>query len=164
MSVWCKNHFFILNIKKWQAMSFSSYNSSILYSYNIDSIEWDSITCMKDLGVLVDSKLTFNFRVDYVISKCLSMLRFIQRHSCEFTILCLYKLLFRPHLEYCLVISNPIYVSNCFRISTLETRQEMLSIIFIRDLIHGHIQYPQLLQKNWVLCTKKAFSLRPSIM
>ena len=95
-------------------MSFSRPTSSILYPYNIDSIELSRVNCMKDLGVILNPKLAFNFHVDYVISKSLSMLGFIQRNSSEFTdassILCLYSSLVRPHLEYCSVIWNPIFL------------------------------------------------------
>ena len=58
---------------------------------------------MNDLDVILDPKLTFNYHVNYVISKSLSMLGFIQRNSSEFTdptaIPCLYNSLVRPHLE-----------------------------------------------------------------
>ena len=99
VSVWCKNYFLFLNIKKCQAMSFSRSTCNILYPYNIDSIELSRVNCMKDLGVIFDPKLTFNFHVDYVISKSLSMLKFIQRNSSPFadpsSILCLYNSLVR---------------------------------------------------------------------
>ena len=126
VSVWCKNNFLILNIKKCQAMSFNRSTSSILYSYNIDSIQLSRVNCMIDFGFILDPKLAFNFHVDYVISKSLSMLGFIQRISSEFTdpstVLCLHSFLVHPHLEYCLVIWYPIYVSNCFRIENLQKK------------------------------------------
>ena len=54
-----------------------------------------------------------------VISKSLSMLGFIRNYfkfTDPTTIVCLHNCLVRTHLEYCSVIWNPIYVSNCFRI------------------------------------------------
>ena len=103
-------------------MSFSRSTSSILYSYSIDSIELSQVNCMKDLGVILDPKLTFNFHVDYVISKFLSMLGF---HSLGCSNLCLYNSLVRLHLEYCSVIWNPIYVSICFRIENVRKKFTM---------------------------------------
>ena len=91
-------------------MWFSRSTSSIVYSYNTDSIELSRVNCTKDLGFILDPKLAFTFHMDYVISKTFSMLGFIQRISDP--IVCLYNFIVRPHLEYCSVILNPIYVSN----------------------------------------------------
>ena len=63
VSVSCTNNFLILNIKKCQAMSLSS-STSFLYPYNIGFIELSRVNCMKDLGVILDPKLTFNFHLD----------------------------------------------------------------------------------------------------
>ena len=102
----CKKHNLTLNVQKCQSI-YKRCSVQFSYQYNIDLVELSIIDCVKDLGVLFDSKLTFSRHVDYRIFKSLAILEFIQPNSTEFngptTILCLYNLLVRPHLEYCCV-------------------------------------------------------------
>ena len=126
VSIWCKNNHLTLNIKKCQCMTFCRSSVKFSFQYNIDLVELIKIDSVKDLGVLFDSKLTFCQHIDYIISKSLAMLGFVQRNSAEFndpsTILCLYNSLVRPHLEYCSVIWNPILISHCLRIEKVQKK------------------------------------------
>ena len=114
-------------------MAFSSSTSSVLYSYNIDSIKLSRDNGMKDFGAIPS---IFHFHVGYVISKSLSMLGFIQCSSSEITdpstILFPNNSLVRSYLEYCSVIWNPIYVSNCFRIEKVQKKFARFLIFHIK--------------------------------
>ena len=66
---------------------------------------------VKDLGVLIDKKLTFKHHVHIVCNKAFKMLGFIKRCCKNFnsteTYLSLYRSLVRSNLEYCSVVWNP---------------------------------------------------------
>ena len=45
-------------------------------------------------------------------------------------------------------IGRPSYSTRCalFGLSSLENRRKMFSVLFVCDLVHSHIQYPELLE------------------
>ena len=64
----------------------------------------ENVRCEKDLGVLTDHKLNFDFHIAEKIKKANSMLAIIKK--CSMKLNCqslnvLIKTLVRPHLEYC---------------------------------------------------------------
>ena len=155
----------------------------VLLNYEVTSIILTRPYFIKDLGVILDRKLSFNDHIDAIISTSMAMLAFLKRNSSEFsdpyTIRPLYVSLVRPHLEYCAILWNPVYSSHCLRIervqknftryvfyklnwqidrpsystrcalfglSSLENRRKMFSVLFVRDLVHSHIQCPELLE------------------
>ena len=65
---------------------------------------------IKDLGVIMDSSLTFETHIQQKIGKANSMVGLIRRtftHLDEEIFLYLYKTLVRPHLEYANCVWNP---------------------------------------------------------
>lgn len=122
---WCEANNLLLNIKKCHSFSFFRSLTCIDFKYNINETELTRLQIVKDLGIILDSKLSFDEHLDYVISKSLSMLGFLKRNTSDFTnidsLLCLYTSLVRPHLEYCSIVWNPIH--NC-KIVRLEKVQK----------------------------------------
>jgi hypothetical protein len=58
-----------LNISKCLAMTFSRKHNPINYHYVIDNQQLSRVTSTKDLGLMQDSKLSFDKHIDYYIAK-----------------------------------------------------------------------------------------------
>ena len=76
----------------------------------------DPTFSFKDLGVILDRKLSFHDHIDAIISISMAILGFLKRNSSEFSLRSLYVSLVRPHLEYCAILWNPVYSSHYIRI------------------------------------------------
>ena len=110
ISNWCFNNLLTLNIKKCHSVSFTRSNTQISFEYEINSVRLETLLSVKDLGVIFDRKLSFKEHIDFIFSKSMRLLGFINRISSEFqdptTLKSLYVSLVRSHLEYCGVIWN----------------------------------------------------------
>ncbi|KAG7305644.1 hypothetical protein JYU34_009744 [Plutella xylostella] len=73
-----------LNTKKCKYISFTKKKSPILASYGLDGKTLDKVTEIKDLGVTIDDRLTFNVHTNNIVKKSLAMLGFIWRNCREF--------------------------------------------------------------------------------
>ena len=73
----------------------------------------DSVTTIKDLGIIFDSKLTFVNHIDYICNKALKMLGFVNRHIKDFknvsALKTLYVCLVRSQLESNTCVWSPYY-------------------------------------------------------
>lgn len=121
---WCSNNNLHLNIKK--CLTFSLHRSKVFidFTYSIDLNNLARVSNIKDLGLVLDTKLNFLSHIDYITSKAYGMLGFLKRNSIEFkdpyTVISLYNSLVRPHLEYCCIIWNPTYSSHILRIERIQ--------------------------------------------
>lgn len=81
---------------------------------------------MKDLGVILDSQLTYKQHISYVVDKASRTLGFIFRITKNFTdIYCLkslYSSLVRSVLEYCSAVWNPSYNNGVERVESVQHR------------------------------------------
>lgn len=101
-----------LNIRKCVVNTFTKKkSSSINYDYQIDGTKLVRKESMKDLGVIYDSKLTFNEHIEAICEKARRMLGFIMRtgkhFTNPFTFRTLYNCLVRSNVEYASIIWNP---------------------------------------------------------
>jgi len=68
------------------------------------------VDCIKDLGILIDSQLTFKDHIQDKINKAYSMIGLLKRNfismDCK-TFILLYKALVLPHLEYANSVWSP---------------------------------------------------------
>ena len=72
----------------------------------------------KDLGIIIDNKVTFSYHIDSKVKKANELLGIIKRtfsHMDKDMFAIIYKSLIRPHLEYC----NPIW-SACYSKDKIE--------------------------------------------
>ena len=113
-----------------QMMIIYNYNKiSIIYFYGLVNgnfvLMWTNVRCcilvldnidfitVSDIGILIDTKFTFHKQCSTAVTKANKLLGIIRR-SFEYinadTMLCLYKLLIRPIIEYENVIWGPDYV------------------------------------------------------
>ena len=92
--------------------------------------------CEQDLGVYIDSKLTFTQHCQEKVNKANKVLGYIRhtfKHLNQDTFLLLYKSLVRPHLEFSSCIWSPKYKYNIDSIERVQRRATKL-IPQLRDL------------------------------
>lgn len=94
-----------LNIKKTKSISFHRRVSLPLhFVYSINASPIERVTHIKDLGVLLDEKLTFKSHIEFIIGKAKSVFAWIKRFAYEFddpwVIKRLYETFVVPIMEY----------------------------------------------------------------
>lgn len=111
---WCISNKMCLNISKCFVVKFSNLAKSRDYTYKINNTVLKTEETVKDLGVILDKKLTFKFHYEKLISSCNQTLGFILRVCKEFknpyTYITLFNCLVRSKLEYASIIWNPFYM------------------------------------------------------
>jgi hypothetical protein len=103
---WCNEWGMILSIPKCYSITFANKNKVLhLFDYSINNSVLKKVNEIKDLGVIFDSKLTFNAHIHKVKSKSFKMFGFINRNSQLFRAKT-YKLLYQSF-----ILSNHDYAS-----------------------------------------------------
>lgn len=110
---WCRRNNMILNTKKCAVMSISHSRDKTMFQYTIDGEVLERVSNKKDLGVIIDDKLSFNEHVDQIVRKSYKMLGFVFRcgryFASQSSLRLLYATLVRSRLEYCSSVWNPYY-------------------------------------------------------
>ena len=75
-----------LNIDKCEVITFSRRHQSnvVSHNYRISDNQLRPVDQVKDLGVLLDSRMTFKPHVDQVIGRAKSKLGFVKRQAKDF--------------------------------------------------------------------------------
>jgi hypothetical protein len=98
----------------------------VRFAYTIGSSTLERVVSIIDLGVILDSKLSFRNHIDATIGKGLAMLVFIKRLSSEFrdpyTLKALYVSLVRSRLEYASCVWQPFYAVHIARIERIQEK------------------------------------------
>lgn len=81
---WCRINRMSLNVSKCSVISFGRKRSLLHHDYTLTGITLKRESTIKDLGILIDSKLSFKDHVAYVVSKASSQLGFIFRFAKKF--------------------------------------------------------------------------------
>lgn len=96
-------------------MTFSRKIKPIKFEYIISNTTIKSTQLVRDLGVLLDHKLTFNDHIADIVSRSYKSLGFILRVSKPFSdtecLKVLYFAYVRSILEYCSNVWSPQYIS-----------------------------------------------------
>ena len=123
---WCNLNKISLNSDKCYIISFGRSRSPILFDYLLSISPVSRQHSIRDLGVILDVKLTFTEHFNHIINKAYSMLGFILRICKEFTdpfaLKSLYVALVRPILEYGSVVWSPYYAVHISRIESIQKR------------------------------------------
>lgn len=131
---WCSKNYLLLNVNKCSVISFSRRISPLVYTYSIGCEIVPRVSLVKDLGVLLDVKLSFNKHIDYIINKANRTWGMIRRYACEFSdpyvIKSLYVSFVRTLLEYASVVWCPYYEVNINRVEAVQKR-------FLRFALRG---------------------------
>jgi hypothetical protein len=72
------------NAGKCKSISFSCGSKPVLFQYVIGDSDLERVKLINDLGLLVDSRMTFVSHIESIVSKSARMLGFIKRISREF--------------------------------------------------------------------------------
>ena len=91
----------------------------------MDGKPLEIVDAKRDLGVLVDSNLTFRRHISATIQKANQMLGIIRRAFVNINkdvFIPLYKALVRPHLEYCTVSWNPRFLTDDRKLEAVQRR------------------------------------------
>lgn len=125
-AVWCSSNRMSLNVSKCSVISFGRKKSILHFDYALEGVRLKRESTVKDLGVLLDSKLTFKDHVAYVVAKASSQLGFLFRFAKKFKdIYCLKSLycsIVRPILEYSAVVWAPYYNNEINRIERVQRK------------------------------------------
>lgn len=121
---WCSKSLLELNVKKCISVSFTRKREITQEAITIGQKTVERCSQVRDLGVILDSKLTFVDHYNNIIYKASNMLGFIKRFSFHFndpyTIKTLYIAYVRPLLEYCSIVWDPYQASHVNRIESVQ--------------------------------------------
>lgn len=124
LSLWCRRNRMHLNPTKCFHIKFTRKKNPIASSYQIEFVELDEVNEIRDLGIILDSKLNFISHMNNIISNSAKMIGFIRRNTKEFqsisTKVTLYKSLARSTLEFGSVVWNPSYAVHSQRIESIQ--------------------------------------------
>lgn len=113
LSIYCKNNKLQLSLPKCNVITFTKNKNTTTYAYSLCDTRLNRVTCLRDLGIQLDSQLCLNLHIENIVNKAFKMFGFIMRSSADFkrssTYLYLYKTLVRPQLEFAVTIWNPFY-------------------------------------------------------
>lgn len=162
-----------LNINKCTQITFTRNRNIIVFKYSINNHELARVNTVKDLGVMLDTKLIFDVHIDIIVKKAFKMLGFVLRISHRFssvsTFINLYCSLVRSRLEFASVCWSPHYQVYINRIETiqrrflyfinnkfpnfpltlpsLEKRRTYFDIVYLYKILNNHIDAPATLER-----------------
>jgi hypothetical protein len=120
---WCLRNFLPLNVQKCSIVHFGRKNPNSEYYVNNDVIR--NVDCVKDLGVLVDSSVSFSQHVDSVASTARRLTGLVFRtirSRCRDVLLPVYTTLVRPGMEYATAVWNPHLIRNVEVLEKVQRR------------------------------------------
>ena len=110
---WCTDNLLDINIGKCLVVSYTRKVLPINFVYNCKDQLLTRSDSVKDLGVIFDSKLTFNLHAEYLTTTSYKILGFVIRNCSGFInthpIISVYNALVRAKLEYASTIWSPYY-------------------------------------------------------
>lgn len=125
-SNWCKDNCMSISVGKCAVISFSRSKNPLMWPYSIEGGAIERVSSFKDLGVILDTQLTFREHYSFVIAKANKNLGFIFRISKEFTdphcLRSLYCSLVRSILETAVVVWSPYHDVWIKRIESVQSK------------------------------------------
>lgn len=122
---WCKINGLSLNLNKCFCISFGRLRCLKRNRYYLNGSLLEAVTEVRDLGVRLDSQLTFQSHISSMVQLGLRNLGFITRNSADFgptTFKLLYCSVVRPGLEYASCIWAPFYNNRIMQIEAVQRR------------------------------------------
>ena len=158
---WCNNNGMELNTSKCYSIIFHKSRTAFEQPYLIGNTVLSNVSEIKDLGLVLDSKLTFIPHIQSASSKSLQLLGFVRRVTSEFTnvsaIKQLYCSLVRTHLEYSSCVWNPCYN---IHIENIERVQHKFLKFIAFKLNTPQLTYQQLETNTHIKSLKQRRDLR----
>lgn len=150
--VWCEDNRLQFNVTKCKVLSFTRSTVPTLYQYSIGNIVLERVQSIRDLGVIIDSKLDFHDHIATMCKAANKTLGFIMRTSAQFrdagVAVMLYNAFVRSRLEYCATIWNP-----CEDIYTLlieKTQRKFARYLYKRKYGYYPLLFPSLFVSGMV--------------
>lgn len=126
LNTYCNAHGLELNTSKCFVVRFTRNKNIFIHEYSINHQPLSTKSEIRDLGVILDSKLNFNKHIDHIVTNASSMLGFIIRSCKQFKDLTTFKILYfsyvRSILEYASQVWNPGYAIHKNRIESVQNR------------------------------------------
>ncbi|CAM4650931.1 unnamed protein product [Lepidochelys kempii] len=120
---WSNSNRMKFNSEKCKVMHLGINNKS--FSYKLGTHQLEVMEGEKDLGVLVDHRMTTSRQCDLALKKANAVLgctrRGISSRNKE-VLVPLYKALVRPHLEYCVHFWSPMFKKDEFKLEQVQRR------------------------------------------
>ncbi|CAM4679733.1 unnamed protein product [Caretta caretta] len=120
---WNNSNRMKFNSEKCKVMHLRINNKN--FSYKLGTHQLEGTDEEKDLGVLVDHRMTMSCQCDMAVKKANAVLGCIRRgissRDKEVLVL-LYKALVRPHLEYCVQFWSPMFKKDEFKLEQVQRR------------------------------------------
>ncbi|CAM4321681.1 unnamed protein product [Lepidochelys kempii] len=120
---WSNRNRMKFNSEKCKVMHLGINNKN--FSYKLGTHQLEVTEEEKDLGVLVDHRMTMSCQCDMAVKKANVVLgcirRGISRRDKE-VLVPLYKALVRPHLEYCVQFWSPMFKKDEFKLEQVQRR------------------------------------------
>lgn len=146
LNKWCVLNNLPLNASKCNVMTFSRKLSPIWHNYILNNVTLSRQDSIKDLGVIFDTKLSFNFHVNEIIKSSYKSLGFVIRNSLGFTdiqvLMLLFNALVKSKLEYAAIIWQPGYIVHTESLENIQ-RRFLKFLSFKIDGQYPHIGIPQ---------------------
>ena len=110
---WCDKNNLHLNLDKCVVLTIGRGRRQTHTNYSYGNHIFKRVSEHKDLGVLIDNKMTFTKHIDAITAKATAALGFVKRFCSDIndmaTLKSLYYALVQSHLEYCSVVWQPFY-------------------------------------------------------
>lgn len=121
---WCSKSLLQLNVKKCSLIAFSRKRNTPQITVTLGNQTVEKCQRVRDLGVILDAKLTFTDHYNTIIHKANNTLGFIKRFGYNFqdpyTIKILYVTYVRSILEYCSIVWSPFMKTHVDRIESVQ--------------------------------------------
>lgn len=121
---WCMLNGMEVNVRKCNVITFCRTRNPIDFDYTMSGTSIVRVSTVKDLGVLLDSKLNYTQHIAATTAKANAMLGFIKRNTQQFRDIYCLKTLFcalvRSVLEYGVLIWSPYYAVQINRIERIQ--------------------------------------------
>lgn len=126
LNEFCAANRIYLNINKCCSITFTRNLNKIVFSYTLNGELLKRVNVVKDLGIYLDTKLSFDHHIESVVHKSFKNLGFILRTTKDFkrekSVLILYNSMVRSHLEYASLVWDPAYNKYINRIEKVQSK------------------------------------------
>lgn len=143
---YCSNNDFFLNLAKCSTITFTRNVHVTNYNYRLNGVNLARACSVRDLGIMLDSKLLFDLHINSMVASACKTLGFILRQSRYFlnarTIILLYNAYVLSRLMFASCIWNPRYNVYIDRIENVQNK--LLRFLAYKNRLTPKPDYPQL--------------------
>lgn len=134
---YCSLNQLYLNQSKCSIITYTRKNRPIHYNYTISNNSLQRVSNIRDLGVIMDSRVSFNLHIDSIVQRAYKSLGFINRMTTSFRSSIILRILYFAHvrsvLDFCSVVWSPHYKCHIERIERVQKK-----FIRIMNFRNGH--------------------------